>query len=46
MIPRKPLPTYTAPANVRPTKEGYKQALECLPAHLRKRLEAKHEPTE
>jgi len=39
---RRPLETYKAPEIVKPTAEGYKQALDCLPAGLRRKLELKH----
>lgn len=38
----RPRETYKAPDG-KVTEAGYKSALECLPAHIRKRLEAKHE---
>ncbi len=34
--------SYTPPPSVRATPEGYKHALDLLPAHLRRRLEEKH----
>lgn len=37
-----PQASYTPPEYKRPTVEGYKAAIDLLPGHLRKRLEAKH----
>jgi hypothetical protein len=40
---RTPEASYSPPVVKKITAEGYKSALECLPAHLRRKLEAKHQ---